>query len=106
MKFLAIHITNQKIRFDIYGRKFTKYIHGIWSLLNIIMIFGIKGKIDNFDPYNVLLAIAANISATYDWSCGPHTHTHTHTHLIKMYTEFWNGQKLQFSLDISHWNSV
>ncbi len=28
-------------------------------LLNILMIFGIK--IDNFDPYNVFLAIATNI---------------------------------------------
>ncbi len=28
--------------------------------LNILMIFGIK-KINNFDPYNVLLAIATNI---------------------------------------------
>ncbi len=28
--------------------------------LNILMIFG-KRKIDNFDPYNVLLAIATNI---------------------------------------------
>ncbi len=25
------------------------------------MIFGIKEKINNFDPYNVFLAIAANI---------------------------------------------
>ncbi len=25
------------------------------------MIFGIKEKIDNFDPYNVFLAIATNI---------------------------------------------
>ncbi len=28
--------------------------------LNILMIFGIK-KINNFDPYNVFLAIATNI---------------------------------------------
>jgi len=28
--------------------------------LNILMIFGMKKK-DNFDPYNVLLAIATNI---------------------------------------------
>ncbi len=32
-----------KIRFwYIYGRKFTKYLHGTWSLLNILMIFGKK----------------------------------------------------------------
>ncbi len=45
MKFLAMHtIINQKLSFDIfiYGRKFTKYLHGTWSLLNILMIFGIK----------------------------------------------------------------
>ncbi len=28
----------------IYGRKSTKYLHGTWSLLNILMIFGIKEK--------------------------------------------------------------
>ncbi len=36
MKFLAMHITNQKLRFDIFT------VHGTWSLLNILMIFGIK----------------------------------------------------------------
>ncbi len=41
MKFLAMHITNQKVCF-IYGRKCTKYIHGPWSYLNIRTIFGIK----------------------------------------------------------------
>ncbi len=45
MKSLAMHITNQKLSFlYIYGRTFIKYIHGTWSLLNIIMIFGIKEK--------------------------------------------------------------
>ncbi len=45
MKFLAMHITNQKWSFTyIYSRKFTKYLHGTWSLLNILMIFGIKEK--------------------------------------------------------------
>ncbi len=44
----------------IYGKKFTKYIHGTWFLLNILMIFGIK-KIDNFDPCYVFLAIATMI---------------------------------------------
>ncbi len=54
MKFLSMHITNQKLSFDIYSRKFTKYLK--WNmifLLNILM---------NFEPYNVLLAIATNIS--------------------------------------------
>ncbi len=44
MKFLVMHITNQKLSFDIYGKKFTKYLHRIWSLLNILIIFGIKEK--------------------------------------------------------------
>ncbi len=26
----------------VYGSKFTKYLHGTWSLLNILMISGIK----------------------------------------------------------------
>ncbi len=54
MKFLAMHMNNQKISF---------YIFTIGNLhdLNILMIFGIKEKIYNFDPYSVLLAIATNI---------------------------------------------
>ncbi len=50
MKFLAMHITNKKLSFV-----FT------WSLLNILMIFGIKIKKYYFDPYNLFLAIATNI---------------------------------------------
>ncbi len=49
IKFLAMHITNQTYMFEIYGRKCTKYLNGTWSLLNILMLFGIK-KIDHFDP--------------------------------------------------------
>ncbi len=40
----AMHITNQKLFRYIYDRKFTKYLHGTQSLLNILMIFGIKEK--------------------------------------------------------------
>ncbi len=29
----------------LYGNKFTKYFHGIWSLLNILTIFAIKDKL-------------------------------------------------------------
>ncbi len=29
----------------IYGNKCTKYLHGTWSLLNVLMIFGIKEKL-------------------------------------------------------------
>ncbi len=53
IKSLAKHITDQKLSFD-YSRTFTKY-------LNILMIFWHKRKIDNFDPYNVFLAIATNL---------------------------------------------
>ncbi len=45
----AMHINNQKFLY-IYGRKFTKYLHKTWSLLNILMIF-VKIKNYNFDPY-------------------------------------------------------
>ncbi len=52
MKFLAMHITNKKISFDIFM---------IGNVLNILMNIIDKIKIDNFDPYNVFLAIATNI---------------------------------------------
>ncbi len=62
MKFLAMHITNQKLSF---------YIFMVGNLQNILMehdlylmsmIFGKKKrKIYNFDPYTVFLAIATNI---------------------------------------------
>ncbi len=59
MKFLAMHITNQKLSFDIFT------VENLLNIfmehdLNILMIFGIKEKY-NFDPYNVLLSIATNI---------------------------------------------
>ncbi len=37
IKFLAMHITNQKLRFN-YVEKRTKYLYGTWSLLNILII--------------------------------------------------------------------
>ncbi len=37
----------------------------IFTYSNILMIFGIKEKIYNFWPYNVLLAIAANIPVLF-----------------------------------------
>ncbi len=42
MKSLAMHITNQKLSLIYYSREFTKYLHGTWSLLNVLIIFGIK----------------------------------------------------------------
>ncbi len=43
MKFLAMHITNQKLRFDIFtvGHLLNIFME---HDLNILMIFGIKGK--------------------------------------------------------------
>ncbi len=64
-----MHITNQNVSFDIFT---------IEKVLNIFMkhdpylfpnSFWHKRKINNFDPYNVLLAIATHV--TYDWFCGP-----------------------------------
>ncbi len=59
IKFVAMHITNQKLSFDIFtvGNLLNIFME---HDLNILMIFGIKEKY-NFDPYNVLLAIATNI---------------------------------------------
>ncbi len=61
IKFLVMHITNQKLSWYINSSKFTKYLHGTSSLPNILMILGIKEKSKNFDPYNVFLTIATNI---------------------------------------------
>ncbi len=55
MKFLAMHITNQKLSFDIFI---------VGNLQNIFMVHDLyfhKRQMYNFDPYNVLLAIATNI---------------------------------------------
>ncbi len=57
-----MHITDLILRLDIFtvGNSLNIFIEHDF-LLNIIMIFGIKRKIDHFDPYNVFLAIATNI---------------------------------------------
>ncbi len=66
MKSIAMHITNQKLSF---------YIFIVENLLNILMIFGIKEKIYNFDQYNVMLAIATNIPVQLKTGfCGPGSH--------------------------------
>ncbi len=59
MKFLAMHITNQKLSFDIFTVGNVQNIF-MEHDLNILMIF-VKRKMYNFDPYNVLLSIATNI---------------------------------------------
>ncbi len=55
-----MHITNQKLSFDIFSVGNLKNIF-MEQDLNILMIFWHNRKIYNFDPYNVLLAIATNI---------------------------------------------
>ncbi len=60
MKFLAMHITNQKLSFDIFmvGNLLNIFME---HDLNILMIFGIKEKCIILTTYNVLLSIATNI---------------------------------------------
>ncbi len=59
--FLAMHINNQKIRFDIFTVQNIFMEHD----LNILLIFGIIFFIYYFDPYNVLLAISTNIPVLF-----------------------------------------
>ncbi len=61
MKFLAMHITDQKWRFYIFTVRNVQNIF-IEHDLNILIMFCHKRKINNFDPYNVLLAISTNIT--------------------------------------------
>ncbi len=56
MKFLAMHITNQKLSFDIFTNKISS-----WNMILISNDFWHKINIYNFDPYNVFLAISTNI---------------------------------------------
>ncbi len=70
MKFLAMHITNQKLSFDIFTVGNFKYLHGTWSLLNIQMIFGIKEKSIIFTAGYC----CKYTHATYDWFFGPGSH--------------------------------
>ncbi len=51
MKSLAMHITYQKLCFDIFI---------VGNLLNYLNDFWHKRNIDNFDQYNVMLAVATN----------------------------------------------
>ncbi len=58
IKFLSMHITNQTLSFDIFT---------VGNLQNIFMEHDLndfchKRKMYNFDPYNIFLSIATNIS--------------------------------------------
>ncbi len=61
MKFLAMHFTNQKLSFDMFTIGSLQNIF-MEHDLNILINFWHKIKIDKFDPYSVLLAIATNIT--------------------------------------------
>ncbi len=61
MKFLAMHITNQKLSFDIFTVGNLQNIFMEHDLYLIPNDFWLKRKINHFDPYNVFLAIATII---------------------------------------------
>ncbi len=79
MKFLAMHITNQKLCFYIFTVGNLQNIF-MEHDLNILMIFGIK-KNNNFDPYNVLLSIATNIPVLLVTAFVLQGHICKHTHI-------------------------
>ncbi len=60
IKSLAMHVTNQKLSFDMFTVESLQTIF-MEHDLNILMFFWHKRKIYNFNPYSVLLAIATNI---------------------------------------------
>ncbi len=53
----------------IYGREFTKYLNGTWSLLNILMIFWKKSIILTHTIFSWLLLQI--YLCNYEWCCGP-----------------------------------
>ncbi len=82
MKFLAMHTTNQKLSFDIFT---------VGDLLNIFMEhdlndFWHKRKMNNFEPYNVLLAIATNIPQRLNTACVLQGHVLALQYLLR---EMW-----------------
>ncbi len=64
MKFLAMHITNQKLSFDIFtvGNLQNIIVEHRGSLLNILTIFGIKYLI--FNLTHTIYCIALNMCYT------------------------------------------
>ncbi len=77
MKFLAMHITNQKCSCNMFK---VGNLHNFSLEHKLYLRFLHKRKIDNFDPYNVFLAIATNIPQRLKTGIVVQSHTHTHTH--------------------------
>jgi len=61
----VLHLLTKIKVFYIYGKEFTKYLHGTWYFFSYPNDFWHKSKICHFDPYNVLLAIARNIPGLF-----------------------------------------
>ncbi len=57
------------------------------------MIFGIKEN--NFDPYNVFLAIATHTPASEDWFCAPASHIHIYIY-TKLIISLYNKKKRMY----------
>ncbi len=64
----------KKIKIDIYGEKFTKYLHGTWFLLNILTIFGMKEKSIILTHTCIVGYCYKYTCATQDWFCAPGSH--------------------------------
>ncbi len=70
-----MHITNQKLSFDIFTVGNSQNIFMEHDLYLISYVFWHKRKIYNFDPYNVFLAIATNMPVLFMTGfVGSHTH--------------------------------
>ncbi len=73
MKFLAMHITNQKLSFDIFTVGNLQNIF-MEHDLNILMIFGIKEKCIILTIQCIVVYCYKYTGVTYDCFCAPGTH--------------------------------
>ncbi len=84
----------------IYGRKFTKYLHGTQSLLNILKISGIKKKY-YFDPYSVFEYIQCDLPSLNQSSA----HPSVWNCLVQLSYQIWPQKTTSDSPDCwaNHW---